>query len=612
MLLQPRNGLQMRVAEKVQRHRRAILVATTVLMFGTLLLYAFTERERDISATVEAAAAEGTSYLLERLNDRLLTIAGLSVSFVLLLSIILAQMLEGNRRKRAEEALRESEEKYRAIFDGSRDGIVLVDRSSGGIVECNREFEVQTGRTLDQLRLMKIWDVRPEDMVEAARQKFQDIAGDGGGGSAELDFRKPDGQTIPVEFVSRSVEIGGRQYLQSMVRDVAERRLAEEELLRLSSVVNATNDGVTVTDLAGTITDCNRAWLEMTGYEKEEVIGKASAELCTAEEDLPRLLEAMTVLLSGRPVGPSEYVTVCRDGTRLTASVALSLLKNQQGEPYAVASVIRDVTELRKAQDQLQHSHLLSSLGEMTAGIAHEVNNPLGSVLLYSELLMAGNVATQTRKDLKVIHDEAKRAARIMTDLLTYSRKVKYQVRRLDLHRILSKLLEMRRYTERVHNIAVATDFAEGPLWVRGDSSHLKQLFMHLMLNAEEAVKDGGGGHIEVTTRRDGEWARISVSDDGGGIPPEHLRQVFYPFFTTKDVGDGTGLGLSTCYGIVTNHNGLIRAENNDAGGAAFIVELPLAKDQKRRAPVPANREAGPAVASGRETTPEVEPCPSR
>jgi len=143
-----------------------------------------------------------------------------------------------------------------------------------------------------------------------------------------------------------------------------------------------------------------------------------------------------------------------------------------------------------------------------------------------------------------------------------------------------------------VHNIAVSTDFTEGPLWVRGDSSHLKQLFMNLMLNAEEAVKESGSGYIKVTTLRDTEWVRISVSDNGTGIPPENLRQIFYPFFTTRDVGEGTGLGLSTCYGIVTNHNGLIRAENNETGGATFIVELPLAPGGKQHTLVQAGREA--------------------
>jgi signal transduction histidine kinase len=249
-----------------------------------------------------------------------------------------------------------------------------------------------------------------------------------------------------------------------------------------------------------------------------------------------------------------------------------------------IVESIKDITELSKAREHLQHSQLLASLGEMTAGIAHEVNNPLGSILLYSELLMAGDASPQMKRDLRVIHDEAKRAARIMSNLLVYGRRGKSRLRRLDLHRVLRKLLQMREYAQKVKDIETVPNLAEGPMLVKGDSQQLNQLLMNLVLNAEEALRTSGGGRIVVTTAREGGWARISVADNGGGIPPENLTQVFFPFFTTKDVGDGTGLGLSTCYGIVTDHNGLIRAENNDMGGATFTVELPLARVAEQRA----------------------------
>jgi PAS domain S-box-containing protein len=509
--------------------------------------------------------------------------------------LILSVARDITERNLAREALKESEERYRAIFDNSRDGIVLVDRNSGSIVECNRAFELQTGRTLDQLRLMKIWDVRPEDRIEAARQKFQDISEEGTGDSAELDFQKPDGQTLPVEFASRSVEIGGRQYLQSMVRDITEaRQMAETVKLayaELERIFNATADGMCVIDREFNVIRVNDAYASLSGAGKQRVLGRKCYEsmgnqLCHT----PRC--PLTRIIDGEDYIESEVENERSDGTKLTCILTATPLLGPDGELTGIIKSLKDTTELRKAREQLQHSQLLASLGEMTAGIAHEVNNPLGSVLLYSELLMTGDISPQTKIDLKIIHDEAKRAARIMTDLLTYSRKVKYQVRRLDLHRILNKLLDMRRYTERVHNITVSTDFAQGPLWVRGDSSQLKQLFMNLMLNAEEAVKESGNGHIQITTLRDTEWVSISVSDNGTGIPPENLRQVFYPFFTTRDVGEGTGLGLSTCYGIVTNHNGLIRAENNETGGATFIVELPLAQGGKQRSLIKAGREA--------------------
>jgi signal transduction histidine kinase len=241
-----------------------------------------------------------------------------------------------------------------------------------------------------------------------------------------------------------------------------------------------------------------------------------------------------------------------------------------------------DATALRKTRELLQHSQLLASLGEMTASIAHEVNNPLGSILLYSELMIAADSPPEIKRDLKVIHEEAKRATKVMTDLLTYSHREKSTMCRLDLNRILLKMLDMRQYTERIRNITATTSFQDHTLNVRGDASQVMQLFMNLLLNAEESLSESGGGNIIVSTCTEGEWARVSISDNGTGIPPENLSHMFYPFFTTKRMTNSTGLKLSTCYSIVTDHNGLIHAENNSIGGATFTVELPLAGTRRK------------------------------
>lgn len=236
-----------------------------------------------------------------------------------------------------------------------------------------------------------------------------------------------------------------------------------------------------------------------------------------------------------------------------------------------------DIADLRKVQEQSRHSKFLTTLGEMMASIANEVNNPLGSILLYSELLMAGDTSPQTKKDLKVVHDEARRAARAVTYLLIYCRQERSELHYLDVNGILENLLGRRRHLETTPNITMTSDLQDDPLLVKGDLSQINQLFMNLILNAEKALKQVDGGHITVTTRREGEWVKISITDDGPGIPPENLQQIFYPFFTIKQTGEGSGLGLSTCYSIVTSHKGLIHAENNETGGATFTVELPLA-----------------------------------
>jgi len=729
--LQPSNGLHMRVAEKVQGYRRAILTVSAVVMLGTLALAAAGAAPTDEAALEASSGAAPESCLnggprVAEAPDgaaastgspfwQVLGISSLAVCFVLLLGIIAVRMLESNRRKRVEEELGLEAR----LLDAATDSVFLCDLD-GNLVYANDTACRSYGYSRDEFRQMNLRDLNVPEYLEAIESGMQALQ-ESGEVTLESTARRKDGDTMPVEVHARTIDYAGRRLILSAARDITERRLAEESLReseeRYRLIFDTAANLIISVDREGTVIDCNGRAYSVLGYTRKQIVGRPISgivhpdHLSTVQASLQETLargftygteyrmvrkdgamidvsvnasslkdnageyvrticiisditasrrmekavqaayaelervfnaagDGMRVIdrdfnvirvneayadLSGvgkheavtrkcyentgsrlchtprcaltRIVGGEEYVegeveAECRDGTRTSCILTATPLRGPDGELTGVVETLKDITELRKAQEQLQHSQLLASLGEMTAGIAHEVNNPLGSVLLYSELLMAGDAPAQTRKDLKVIHDEAKRAARIMTDLLTYSRRVKYQVRRLDLHRILSKLLEMRRYTERVHNIVVSTDFAEGPVWIRGDSSHLRQLFMQLMLNAEEAVKESGRGHIRVTTRRDGEWARISVADNGSGIPPENLKQIFYPFFTTKDVGEGTGLGLSTCYGIVTNHNGLIRAENNEAGGATFVVELPLATNRKQPALVQVAGEA--------------------
>lgn len=268
---------------------------------------------------------------------------------------------------------------------------------------------------------------------------------------------------------------------------------------------------------------------------------------------------------------------ICRDGSIIHTETKITFLRDADNSATGILGVTRDITERIRMEDQLKQSDLLASLGKMTAGIAHEVNNPLGSILLYSELMMKSDLPAGAKKDLKVIHDEAKRAARVMSDLLTYSLRGSNNIHRIDLHQVLTKVMDMRLYTQTVRNIDVSINLTDDPLYIYGDKSQLSQVFMNIMLNAEEALDDTSGGTIYVETDSNDKWAKVSISDDGTGIPEENLSQVFYPFYTTKDIGEGTGLGLSTCYGIVTSHGGLIHAENNQKGGATIVVELPKA-----------------------------------
>ncbi len=368
----------------------------------------------------------------------------------------------------------------------------------------------------------------------------------------------------------------------------AEKELRKsEERYRL--LANNVTDVIWTMDMDLTFTYISPSVTPMLGYSTEEARGRTLVEILTPasyEIAMKTLAEELVIENTERKdlsrLRTLELEPQRRDGSTLWSETKVTFLRDSTGQAVGILGVTRDITERKRMEEQLQQSKVLVSLGKMTAGIAHEVNNPLGSVLLYSELLLKDDVSRQTKKDLRVIHNEAKRAAKIMTDLLIYSNGVKFQIRRLNLHKILNKALEMRRYEERVQNINVSANLLNGPLYVKGDSSQLMQVFMNLILNGEEALRESRGGNIIVTTQIDKQWAKVSIADDGAGILEENLSQVFHPFFTTKGVGEGTGLGLSTCYGIITAHGGLIRAENNEMGGATFIVELPLAKAQRQ------------------------------
>ncbi len=376
--------------------------------------------------------------------------------------------------------------------------------------------------------------------------------------------------------------------LYGIVRDASkriDRQAAEigQSEERYRSLLHSAQDGIVTVDREGRILLFNRGAETIFGYESNETIGQ-SLQILMPPEYREKHRAGLTGFFAadrGEVVGTAVALEgVRKNGERF--DLELSLNVSGEGEDKLVTGILRDVSERIRMGKQLEHSQLLASVGTTTAGIAHEVNNPLSAIILYSELVDQAGLPARARRDLKVIRSEAKRAAGIMKELLAYSRKAEPVTRRLDVNRTLRKVLKMRQYQEHVRNVAVAADLTSAALRVHGDAGQLTQVFMNLIVNAEGALDEASDKRIVVTSEVAGKWARISIADNGTGIPEEHLTQVFFPFFSTKAAGKGTGLGLSTCYGIVTAHKGRIHAENNRMGGATFIVELPLATADRR------------------------------
>jgi signal transduction histidine kinase/CheY-like chemotaxis protein len=281
----------------------------------------------------------------------------------------------------------------------------------------------------------------------------------------------------------------------------------------------------------------------------------------------------------------------------------LVTLATQAAAAIQNARLVRDLqqslAELENTHAQLIQSEKLSAVGQLIAGVAHELNNPLTAVMGYAQLLQGGDgVDASVSRDLQKIYSQAQRAAKIVQNLLTFARQHKAERQQVDVSEVLERTLELRAYQLRMDNIEVETRLAQQPLVTLADPNQLQQVFLNLINNAHDAISAyRASGHLLVESQRCGDTIVVSLADDGPGLSPQVQRHLFEPFFTTKEVGRGTGLGLSICYGIISQHGGRIWAENTSDSGARFVVELKVAT------------ESGQIV---EEAKPTVEPPPKK
>jgi signal transduction histidine kinase len=258
-----------------------------------------------------------------------------------------------------------------------------------------------------------------------------------------------------------------------------------------------------------------------------------------------------------------------------------SPLFNEKGEITGTVLVARDVTQQKRIEEQLILTDRLASIGELSSGIAHELNNPLTSVIGFSQLLMEGDAPENIKKDLGIVYSEAQRAAVIVKNLLTFARKHAPVKQLSQVNTVIEDVLRLRAYEQKVNNIEVETRLAPGLPEIMIDHFQMQQVFLNIMVNGEFAMLESyHRGKMVITTERLDGVIRITFTDDGPGISEENLKHIFDPFFTTKEVGKGTGLGLSICHGIVMEHGGKIYAISEQGMGASFVVELPLNNEQ--------------------------------
>jgi len=284
----------------------------------------------------------------------------------------------------------------------------------------------------------------------------------------------------------------------------------------------------------------------------------------------------MSATVAGRQVDNLDLQILRGDGRVGQFSVNLSPMRDEQGGVTSLVVVMTDVTDAATLQSKLMHAEKMAAVGQLVSGVAHEVNNPLTAILGFADLLMENpELPESARKDMRVILQEAQRTKQIVQNLLSFARQMPPQRRPVQLNTILRRTLQLRAYDFQSHGVEIIEQLDHELPHVVGDSHQLQQVFLNILNNAYDAVRETARpARIEIMTAGIGSFVEVSFRDNGHGI--SHAERIFDPFFTTKEVGKGTGLGLSICYGIVHEHGGEILCHNNtDAEGATFIVRLP-------------------------------------
>jgi PAS domain S-box-containing protein len=367
---------------------------------------------------------------------------------------------------------------------------------------------------------------------------------------------------------------------QGTLVDVSEKREMERQLLQQEEfrrrLLESFPDLILVVDLEEGYTFVSSRVHDLLGYQPEDIVGKKISEI---EDHSPELVTLYRdVARENKVFASAEYRARHRDGSWRTMRASASPLFDAESKLSGVIISVRDITTEKKMEQQIVQGERLAAMGAMIGGVAHELNNPLTSILGVGELLQDSVTTDTGRKQIAMLQQQARRAADIVHNLTYFARPPAPGKTRVNLTEVIERTLNLHAYSLRKNNITV--DFLRDPAppFVEGDPHQLMQIFLNLVLNAEQAireVRDRGTLRIRLGNKGKSAWA--SFQDDGPGIPPEILPNIFDPFYTTKRPGRGTGLGLSICKSVVKEHNGTVEAANAPGGGAVFTITLPVA-----------------------------------
>ncbi|HUI63856.1 MAG TPA: PAS domain S-box protein [Bacteroidota bacterium] len=506
----------------------------------------------------------------------------------LVASLALAKANEKSLRTHADQ-LRATEQRYRALFEGANDAILLINGDK--VLYCNDKTLAMFG-CQDRREIVGHcpWEFSPPRQPDGkdSKDKTLEVMSAARRGNPQSVYWKQcrrDGSLFDTEVSVSLVESGNESFLQAMVRDITERRLAEERIEEQARLLDVASDAIMLRDVNDRLLYFNRAAQELYGWSFEEAQAISGEELI-AESSLEKYrVERERLIETGEWNGELRQRT--KTGKELIIQSHWTLVRDKQGKPSSCLVINRDITEQRSLEAQFRRAQRLESLGTLAGGIAHDLNNVLSPITMSLALLDRKVSDPGLKRCIASLETSAQRGSDIVKQVLLFARGSEKEFAPQQLRYVIQEITTIIRETF-PRNIEVTTDVARELAFIQGDATQLHQVLMNLCVNARDAMP--GGGRLAIAASnlslddndakmllggQPGQYVMVSVSDTGIGIPRDLQERIFEPFFTTKDLGKGTGLGLSTVYAIVKDHHGFINLYSDVGKGACFKVCFP-------------------------------------
>lgn len=511
--------------------------------------------------------------------------------------IVQATFIDITDHKLAEENLRQSEEKYRAIIEHIDDGYYEVDLA-GNLTFYNDAMADVMGYGHDELAGLNKRHYMDDANAEKVYRIFNRVYRTGRSERAcECEIIRKDGERRIIEAsISLMKDAGGKPVgFRGIVGDVTEEKRIEQALReserRYHNVYNTAPLAFVLWDSNCRITDWNRHAEMVFGWKREEVLGKKFFDILVPGHERQRVKEEADRIFQGRMAGRSVNENLTKSGDIITCEWNSTIFYGKNGAVEEVLSLALDVTERKNLEDELFQSRKMESIGRLAGGVAHDLNNMLTPILGYADMLLLDVPMDDSHLEgLIQIKDAADRARDLTRQLLAFSRKQVLEMKILNLGEVVCGFEQILRRTIR-EDIELEITIADGAGNIMTDASQVEQILLNLAVNAQEAMPDGGRLGIQVSNvvlddahmkkhpdARKGRHVMLSVSDTGCGMDRETLEHMYEPFYTTRK--SGTGLGLSTVYGIVKQHNGSIWASSRPDRGTIFRIYFPRAEGE--------------------------------